>query len=75
MIELQIDITDVEDIRAVKNSVARFSIASAATEILRSGGRVVFKRSYCNTPDDIFSDYKSAEAFKKDWDDFFARLT
>lgn len=73
MIELQIDVTDLEDIRAAKNSVAKSSIASAAAEVLRGGGRVILKRSYCNAPDDIFRVYGSAEAFEKDWQGFFAR--
>ena len=73
MIELQIDVTDLEDIRAAKNSVARSSIAAAAAEVLRGGGRVVLKRSYCNAPDDIFRVYGDAEAFEKDWNGFFAQ--
>lgn len=73
MIELQIDVTDLEDIRSDKNGVAKSSIASAAAEVLRGGGRVVLKRSYCNAPDEIFRVYGNAEAFEKDWQGFFAK--
>jgi len=71
MIELQIDVTNLEDIRATKNSVAKSSIAAAATEVLRGGGRVILKRSYCNAPGDIFRVYERAEAFERDWQGFF----
>lgn len=73
MIELQIDVTDLEDIRTAKSSVVKSSIASAAAEVLRGGGRVVLKRSYCNAPDDVFRVYVNADAFEKDWQDFFAQ--
>ena len=54
MIEIQIDIIDLEDIKATKNAVVASSIATTAKEVLNAGGRVVLKRSYCNAPDDIF---------------------
>jgi len=72
MIELQIDITDLEDIRTAKNSDAKSSVGSPAVEVLHGGGRVVLKRSYCNAPDDIFRVYTNPDVFEKDWREFFS---
>ncbi len=71
MIELQIDITDIEDAKNANNGVLIDSIASTAKEVLESSGRVIIKRSYCNAPDDIFRVYSSADTFEKDWNQWF----
>jgi hypothetical protein len=73
MIELQIDITDLEDIKSANNAVVTNSIAETAKEVLGAGGRVVLKRSYCNAPDEIFRVYASAEVFEKDWSEWFGQ--
>ena len=71
MIELQIDITDLEDIKSANNVVVIGSIAATAKEVLVAGGRIVLKRSYCNAPDEIFRVYAVAEVFEKDWSQCF----
>jgi uncharacterized linocin/CFP29 family protein len=71
MIELQIDITDLEDIKSANNVVAISSIAATAKEVLDAGDRVVLKWSYCNAPDEIFRVYAAAEMFEKDWGEWF----
>jgi hypothetical protein len=63
MIEIQIDLSSLEDVRSTSNSVVRQSIESAAREVLNSGGRIVVKRSYENAPDDIFRVFTDAESF------------
>ena len=73
MIELQIDITDLEDIKSTNNTVVTDSIAATAKEVLGAGGRVVLKRSYCNAPDEIFRVYAAADAFEKDWREWFSK--
>jgi hypothetical protein len=71
VIELQIDITDIEDIKSTNNAAVISSIAATAKEVLGVGGRVVLKRSYCNAPDEIFRVYAAAEVFEKDWNEWF----
>ncbi len=73
MIELQIDITDLEDVKSTNNAVVTNSIAATAKEVLGAGGRVVLKRSYCNAPDEIFRVYANAEAFEQDWSAWFGQ--
>jgi hypothetical protein len=70
MIDLQIDITALEDFKSTKNVNVTTSIAATAKEVLNTGGRVVLKRSYCNFPDEIFRVYTTAEAFEKDWSEW-----
>jgi hypothetical protein len=74
MIEIQIDITDLEDVKSANNAVAISSIAAAAKQVLSAGGRVVLKRSYCNAPDEIFRVYAAVEAFEKDWNEWFGSI-
>ena len=71
MIEIQIDLSNLEDVRSTSNSVVRKSIESAVREVLNSGGRIVLKRSYINAPDDIFRVITDAESFTATWNDFF----
>tara|TARA_Y100000034_G_C6536985_1_gene231528 strand:- start:8 stop:238 length:231 start_codon:yes stop_codon:yes gene_type:complete len=71
MIEMQIDITDLEDAKTEGNRVVISSIASTAKEVLGASGRVVLKRSYCNAPDEIFRVYGSTDTFEKDWEQWF----
>jgi hypothetical protein len=71
MIEIQIDITDLEDARLSNNSSARKNILSAAKEVIESGGRVVLKRSYSNAPDDIFKVYGNSVDIDRDWATMF----
>ena len=72
MIKLEIDIENIEDAKVEKNKPALDLIRSAAKEVLAISGQVVFKRSYCNTTDDIFQKYDSVDAFEKDWGQWFS---
>lgn len=67
MIEIQIDITDLEDLKSANNTVVMNSIAASASAALGVGGRVVLKRTYCNAPDDMLLTYTAADVFEKDW--------
>lgn len=68
MIELQIDITSLEDVRATRNVIVAKSIVAAAIGVFDAGGRVVLKRSFCNAPNEMFRVFEDAEAFKNYWD-------
>jgi len=66
-IEIEIDITDIEDAKAMRNKVALESILTAIEKVLAGRGTVILKRSYCNSPDDIFGEYSSYEEIKSQW--------
>lgn len=70
MIDLQIDITDAEDLRREKNGIVLDAIKSTAKAVLENSGEVAIKRSYENAPDDICRKYSAVAVFEKDWNQF-----
>jgi len=68
MINFEIDVTDIEDLKEKNNSSILGDIKKVAGDILGKGGKVIIKRSYMNSPDDFIKGFTSKKDFDNWWD-------
>ena len=67
VIDLQLDITDLEDLRHEKNKFMENELLGYGKKHLDAGNRIVIKRSYVNAPDDFIRAFTSSEKFEEFW--------
>ncbi len=71
MIDLQLDITDLEDLKHEKNEFMQKDILELSQKHLGAGNRIVIKRSYLNAPDEFIKAFRSQDAFENFWESLF----
>jgi hypothetical protein len=67
MVSIQIDITDIHDLKIAQNSRTLASLKDACESILNQGGHVFIKRTYENAPDELIRGFNSTEQFTQWW--------
>lgn len=72
MLDLQLDITDLEDLRSPKNGFMREQFASLAKAHLASGNRVIIKRTYMNDAPDFMRAFTKSHDFDAFWTQLYA---
>lgn len=68
MINIEIDITDIEDLKKANNSTILDDFKKIAGDIIEKGGKAIIKRSYTNAPDDFIKGFTSRKDFDTWWD-------
>lgn len=68
MLNLEIDFTDIKDLKKENNQIMLDDIKKVARSTLEKGGNVKIKRSYLNSPDDIVKYFPSIIGFDDWWD-------
>ena len=71
MIDLQLDIDDLGDLRAEKNKFMESELLDLGRKHLDAGNRIVIKRSYVNAPDDFIRAFTNSEKFEEFWKSLF----
>lgn len=72
MIDLQLDITDLEDLKLEKNKFMEKELLDFGKKHLQAGNRIVIKRSYVNAPDDLVRAFTQEEKFEQFWRGLFS---
>ena len=72
MIDLQLDITTLEDLKIAKNEYMQNDLLELGIKHLNAGNRVVVKRFYVNAPADYIISFIDSNKFKSFWQNLFA---
>lgn len=71
MIDLQLDITDLEDLQHELNMFMEQDLLEYGKKHLAAGNRIVIKRSYVNAPDDFIQAFTDEQKFETFWKSLF----
>ena len=67
MISIQIDITDLQDLKVGNQSATLQGLKATCENVLRDGGRVIIKRAYINAPEEFVCGFNTQEEFNPWW--------
>jgi len=71
MIDFQLDITDLQDLKFEKNKFMEQDILDLGKKHLDAGNRIIIKLSYVNASDDIIHEFTQEEKFEEFWHGLF----
>lgn len=74
MLDLQLDITDLEDLMSTKNSFMQQEFLNLARAHLGYGNRVVIKRTYMNSPSDFIRAFTTVQEFETFWKQLYGNV-
>ncbi|GAB3309175.1 hypothetical protein [Haliea atlantica] len=71
MIDLQLDITDLEDLQHEQNKFMEKELLDYGKKHLAAGNRIIIKWSYVNAPDDFIRAFTDQQQFETFWKSLF----